>query len=157
MKKKIGIGLLTALILLQFVRPTRNVSEQIITENDISKKYAIADPVHQILVKKCYDCHSNNTHYPWYTNIQPVGLWMQHHVNEGKEELNFSEYKAYSERKAYHKLEEIFDATNEGWMPLDSYLWIHKEAKISQEDRDAINDWIKSLGLSFEKKQKSHQ
>ncbi len=152
MKKKIGIALLVVLILLQFVRPTRNVSEQIITEKDISKKYAISESVHQILIRKCYDCHSNNTHYPWYTNVQPVGLWMQHHVDEGKDELNFSEFKTYPERKANHKLEEISDAINEGWMPLDSYLWIHKEAEINQNDRDAINAWIKSLGIVFEEK-----
>ncbi len=152
MKKKIGIILLIALIILQFIRPTRNLSEQIITENDISKKYAIAEPVHQIFVKKCYDCHSNNTRYPWYTNVQPIGLWMQHHVNEAKEELNFSEFNTYSEKRSNHKLEEISDAINEGWMPLDSYLLIHKDAKVSAEDRDAINAWIKTLGIVFEKK-----
>ncbi len=152
MKKKIGIGLVVVLIVLQFVRPTRNVSEQIIADKDISKKYAISESVHQILIQKCYDCHSSNTHYPWYTNIQPIGLWMQHHVDEGKDELNFSEFKTYPERKANHKVEEISDAINEGWMPLDSYLWIHKEAEISQKDRDAINEWIKSLGIVFEEK-----
>src|SRR6187402_12873 len=154
MKKKIGIVLLVALVLLQFVRPSRNLSDQVITENDISKTYAIAEPVHQIFIKKCYDCHSNNTHYPWYVNIQPVGLWMQHHVDEGKDELNFSEFKTYPERRANHKIEEISEDANEGWMPLDSYLWIHKEAKVSPEDRDAINAWIKSLGIVFEDKGK---
>jgi len=152
MKKKIGIGLLVALIVLQFIRPTRNLAEPFITKNDISKTYAISERVHQILVKKCYDCHSNNTEYPWYTNIQPVGLWMQHHVNEGKEELNFSEFGTYAERKANHKFEEISDAVNEGWMPLDSYVWIHKDAEITQEDRDLINAWIKSLNIVFEEK-----
>lgn len=152
MKKKIGLGVLIFLGLLQFVRPTRNFSGQVITKNDISKTYSITEPVHQIFVTKCYDCHSNNTHYPWYTNIQPVGLWMQHHVNEGKDELNFSEFKTYPERRANHKIEEISDAINEGWMPLDSYLWIHKEAKVSVEDRDAINVWIKTLGIVFEEK-----
>ncbi|HOX82539.1 MAG TPA: heme-binding domain-containing protein [Chryseolinea sp.] len=154
MKKKIGIGVLAALIILQFVRPSRNQSEEIITENDISKKYTITESAHQVLVKKCYDCHSNNTHYPWYTNIQPIGLWMQHHVNEGKDELNFSVFNTYPERKANHKLEEISDAVNEGWMPLDSYLWVHKDAEVNQEDREAINSWIKSLGIVFEKKPK---
>lgn len=152
MKRKIGIGLLVALIVLQFIRPDRNLAEPFISKEDISKKYAISERVHQILVKKCYDCHSNNTEYPWYTNIQPVGLWMQHHVEEGKEELNFSEFGMYAERKANHKFEEILDAVNEGWMPLDSYLWIHKDAEITQEDRDLINAWIKSLNIVFEKK-----
>jgi len=149
MKKKIGIGLLVIFIILQFIRPARNHSDTIISENDISRKYALSEKVHQIFVTKCYDCHSNSTEYPWYTNIQPVGLWMQHHVNEGKDELNFSEFKTYPEKRANHKLEEISDAINEGWMPLDSYLWIHKDAKVTQEDRDLINAWIKSLGIEF--------
>jgi len=151
--RKIGIGLLALLILIQFFRPSKNVSSQLITDNDIAKAYSINDDVHQIFIKKCYDCHSNNTVYPWYYNIQPVGMWMAHHVNEGKEELNFSEFKTYSARKANHKLESISDAINDGWMPLDSYLWIHKEAEISATDREAINAWIKTLGVVFEKKE----
>lgn len=155
MKKKIGIGLLVVLAFLQFVRPARNLSDQIVTENDISKTYAISESVHQIFIKKCYDCHSNSTHYPWYANIQPVGLWMQHHVEEGKDELNFSEFKTYPNKKANHKLEEISEAINDGFMPLDSYLWIHKEARISPEDKDEVNAWINSLGIVFEEKPKS--
>lgn len=69
---------------------------------------------------------------------------MTHHVNEGKDELNFSAFKTYPEKKANHKLEELSEALNEGWMPLDSYLWIHREARITASDRDAINAWLKN-------------
>ncbi len=79
---------------------------------------------------------------------------MQHHVNEGKHELTFSEFNTHAERRATHKLESISDAVNEGWMPLDSYLCIHKKATITQEDRDGINHWIKSLVIVFEEKPK---
>jgi hypothetical protein len=75
---------------------------------------------------------------------------MAHHVNEGKDELNFSEFKMYSQKRANHKIEEISDAVNEGWMPLDSYLWIHHEAKITAEDRSLINAWIKTLPVTLE-------
>lgn len=149
--KKVALGLLAVLVIIQFFRPAKNVSDELITANDISKVYAIPDNVHQVLVSKCYDCHSNNTHYPWYYNIQPVAWWMAAHVDEGKEELNFSEFKTYSEKRANHKIEELSEAVNEGWMPLDSYLWIHHEAKISDEDRVAINAWIKTLPIVFEK------
>ncbi|HEY9044595.1 MAG TPA: heme-binding domain-containing protein [Ohtaekwangia sp.] len=149
--KKIGIAVIAILVIIQFIRPAKNISEQLITANDISHTYAISEDVHQILIKKCYDCHSNNTVYPWYYNIQPVAWWMAHHVNEGKDELNFSEFKTYSQKRANHKMEELSDAVNEGWMPLDSYLWIHHEAKITETDRSAINAWIKTLPVVIEK------
>jgi hypothetical protein len=149
--KKVAFGLLAVLVIIQFFRPAKNVSDEVITANDISKVYAIPDNVHQILITKCYDCHSNNTNYPWYYNIQPVAWWMAAHVDEGKEELDFSEFKTYSEKRANHKMEELSEAVNEGWMPLDSYLWIHHEAKITEEDRTAINAWIKTLPVVFEK------
>lgn len=149
--KKIGWGILAVLVIIQFIRPSKNVSEQLITDNDISKTYAMTDEVHQILIKKCYDCHSNSTVYPWYNNIQPVGWWLAAHVDEGKEELNFSEFKTYPEKKANHKMEELSEAVNEGWMPLDSYLWIHGDAKITEADKNVINAWIKTLPIVFEK------
>ncbi len=150
---KILLIVLILLVILQFFRPAKNVSDTLISSNDISKAYAIPQPVHEIILNKCYDCHSNTTTYPWYYNIQPFGMWMAHHINEGKEELNFSEFKTYSPKKANHKLEEMHEAVTEGWMPLDSYLWIHKDAKIEPQDADAINAWIKSLGVEFDKKE----
>jgi hypothetical protein len=100
-----------------------------------------------MLIDKCYDCHSNNTVYPWYYNIQPVAWWMAGHVDEGKEHLNFSEYKKYPAKRAAHKLEEVIEMIDEDEMPLKSYLVAHPEAKLSQQDKDAINTWIKSLGV----------
>jgi hypothetical protein len=143
--RKIIIALLALLILIQFFRPETNASDVLITENDISRKYIIPEETHQILIKKCYDCHSNTSHYPWYFNVQPVGWWMAHHIDEGKEELNFSTFKTYPEKRANHKLEEISEAVNEGWMPLDSYVWMHHDARITSRDRDSINAWIKNL------------
>ncbi|MBL0743370.1 heme-binding domain-containing protein [Chryseolinea lacunae] len=155
--KKIALGVLALLVIIQLFRPEKNVSTEIVTADDISKKYAITEDVHQILIKKCYDCHSNNTIYPWYYNIQPVAWWMAHHVNDGKRHLNFSTFKTYSDKKAVHKMEELSEAVNDGWMPLDSYLWIHKEATITAADRDAINGWIKALPIVFEKEEDEGQ
>ena len=149
MRKKILIGLLAILVIIQFIRPEKNNAEVAITENDISRVYPMSEAVQQVLVNKCYDCHSNSTNYPWYFNIQPVGWWMAHHVDEGKDELNFSEFKTYPEKRATHKLEELSEAVNEGWMPLDSYLWIHGDAKITEQDKTLINAWLKSLPVKF--------
>jgi hypothetical protein len=150
MAKKIILILLAVLVIIQFIRPERNVSEEIITARDISKVHPIPENVHQILIKKCYDCHSNNTNYPWYINFQPVGWWLAHHIDEGKEELNFSEFSTYDKKKADHKLEEVGEVLEDGSMPLESYTLIHTEAKISAEEKEAINTWLKSLPITFE-------
>src|SRR5436190_7860548 len=96
--RKIGILLLILVVVFQFIQPTKNISEGQ-SPNDISNTYTVSQEVHQLLEQKCYDCHSNNTRYPWYFNVQPIGWWLAAHVHEGKEKLNFSEFKTYSPKK----------------------------------------------------------
>jgi hypothetical protein len=136
----------------QFIKPPKNQAEGL-SENDISLAYEIPEAVHEILVQKCYDCHSNNTVYPWYSNLQPVGWFLYNHIREGKDHLNFSEFKSYPEKRAVHKLEELSEAVTDGWMPLDSYLWMHPHAKISAQDTEIINAWIQSQGIDLSAKQ----
>jgi hypothetical protein len=150
--RQIILGLGALLLIIQLVQPERNITNGD-SGNDISKVYQMPVDVHQILVQKCYDCHSNNTKYPWYTYLQPVGWWMAAHVKDGKKHLNFSEFKTYETKKANHKLEELSEAVTEGWMPLDSYVWMHSETKITTEDSQKINAWIQSLGIVFEKEE----
>jgi hypothetical protein len=146
MVKKILVGLLVLVGIMQLLQPTRNISEGPF-ENDISKVYAIPVDVQNVLTQKCYDCHSNNTHYPWYIHIQPIGWWMASHIKEAKDDLNFNEFKTYNEKKATHKLEEIAEVIEEGSMPLKSYVWLHSEAKVNAEEAKAITNWIQSLGV----------
>jgi hypothetical protein len=150
MAKKILLALIILLVIIQFIRPAKNISQEVIAENDVSNVHAIPENVHQVLIKKCYDCHSNNTNYPWYTNIQPVGWWLAHHVDEGKDELNFSEFRSYDSERANHKLEEVGEVTADGSMPLSSYTLIHQDTKITAEDRAAIHAWLKSMNISIE-------
>jgi hypothetical protein len=145
--KKIGLGLVAILVILQFVRPTKNEG-MALTENDILHFDSVPADVQKILETSCYDCHSNLTTYPWYTNIQPVGLWMQWHVNEGKEELNFSEFKTYKPKRQKHKFEEIGEVIQEDEMPLRSYTLIHTETKLSAEQKTILTNWAKQ---SFDK------
>ena len=144
MRKKILYLLLFVLIIIQFIRPTRNIST-VTSPNNIATKYAVPDEVQQILKVSCYDCHSNNTNYPWYTNIQPIGWWMQNHVNEGKRELNFSEFTTYPAKKAHHKMEETAEQVEKKEMPLDSYTWIHKDAILSKAQIDVLSGWAKGI------------
>lgn len=140
MKKKIGIGLLAVLVIIQFIRPTRN-SGEVYGANHISKTVAVPDDVKGILEKACNDCHSNNTDYPWYTNIQPVGWWLNHHVEEGVHELNFSEFGTYKLRRKVHKLEEMAEQVKEGEMPMDSYTWMHSSAKLTDAEKQLLVEW----------------
>lgn len=138
------LSIIVLLVGIQFIRPSENVSasESI---HSISTVYAVPEDVKQILVISCYDCHSNNTRYPWYSNIQPVGWWLAHHVDEGKEELNFDEFATYSLRKQYHKLEETEELVNDGEMPLKSYTWTHKNAILNETQKQTILNWSKSI------------
>lgn len=149
MVKKILIGLLAIVLLMQVMQPTKNQSDSL-SENDISKTYALPAGVHATLVEKCYDCHSNNTKYPWYIHIQPIGWWMASHIQEGKEHLDFSEFKTYPSKKANHKLEEVSEEIAKGHMPIGSYLWIHPETKVTAEEQKSINEWIASLGIEVQ-------
>ncbi len=143
--KKILIALLVVLIVIQFIRPTRNISN-LDGPNEISKKYTVPTEVQSILKQSCYDCHSNNTNYPWYANVQPVGWWIQYtHINDGKKHLNFSEYAGYPEKRAKRKFEEIVDEVKEGGMPLGTYTFMHHEAVLTPEQSKALTDWAESL------------
>jgi hypothetical protein len=144
MFKKILIALLVILVIIQFIRPERNISAAV-SPNDIGHKYHVPETVQSILKTSCNDCHSNNTVYPWYANVQPVAWWLQHHVNEGKSELDFSEFLTYSPKKAHHKMEEVIEMVKEGEMPLNSYLWVHKDAKLSADQKKMLTDWADGI------------
>ena len=132
MVKKILLGLLVILILIQFIRPEKNQSGDF--SRDITTVYPVPDDVQAVLKRACYDCHSNYTTYPWYSNIQPVAWWLQNHINEGKEHLNFSEFAAYTLEKQAHKMEETAEMVEQGEMPLNSYGWMHSGARLDTSE-----------------------
>ncbi len=142
--KRILLVLLVVLILIQFFRPQRNISASP-SPADISTIYPVPANVGSILKKACYDCHSNNTNYPWYANVQPIAWWLNDHVEEGKRGLNFSEFASYRLRKQYHKLEEVIDEVKKGDMPLQSYTLIHADARLTAEDRNALTNWADAI------------
>lgn len=146
MASKIFVGLAFIFICLQFFQPTKNESGD--EKNSITTKYEVPDKIKSILAISCDDCHSNKTKYPWYTVLQPGGWWMQQHVNEGKKHLNFSEFATYTDKKAAHKMEEVAEMLDNDEMPLASYLWIHKDAKLSIDDKQLLREW--ALGLHEE-------
>ena len=142
MAKKIGIGLLVILVLIQFIRPSKNQSVSA-SNGSIVNAMQVPVAVQDILKASCYDCHSNNTEYPWYSNIQPVGWWLANHVNEGKEHLNFDEFMTYDPKRAAKKLEEIVEVVEKQEMPLKSYTIIHKDAVLSADQQKLLTDWAR--------------
>ncbi len=129
---------------IQFIPTNRNQSD-IVPATDLMEFYNVPEKVEVIFKTSCYDCHSNNTAYPWYNNIQPVSWIMQGHIKKGKEVLNFSEFGSYSGRKKKSKFKSILSQVKDGEMPLASYAWIHRDAKLSENEKKDIEDWINKI------------
>ncbi|MEO8794918.1 MAG: heme-binding domain-containing protein [Daejeonella sp.] len=143
---RIKIGLLALLIFaiaIQFIQPAPNQSGQVL-ETDITNVFEMPKDVQAILRTSCYDCHSNNTKYPWYSKIQPGGWWMASHINKGKSDLNFNEFGSYSKRRQQSKLKSIANAIEDGTMPLPSYTLIHTDAKLDREEKSLVLNWVKT-------------
>ena len=143
-KSIIKISLIVTSVLLiglQMVRPKKNV-QVVESKNDIENVVFVPENIKLILKTACYDCHSNNTEYPWYAEIMPIGNWLNHHVEEGKEHLNFSEFATYSTKKQDHKLEETAEEIGEKEMPLGSYTIIHKNAELSDIQIKELQAWV---------------
>ncbi|MBC7757676.1 MAG: heme-binding domain-containing protein [Phormidesmis sp. FL-bin-119] len=144
MAKKILLGLLSLFILIQFFRPSRNLSTAP-EPDDIFSHYPASENIKAMIKTSCYDCHSNDTRYPWYAGIQPLAWWLDHHIEEGKGELNFSDFAAFNIRYKSHKLDEIMEVINEREMPLTSYLLIHSGARLTDAQRKEIVKWADEL------------
>jgi hypothetical protein len=144
--KKFLLILLIIFIAIQFFRPVKNIAmDGSAFKNDISTIYIIPDSIHHILEASCYDCHSNNTAYPWYNNIQPVAWWLNKHIQNGKNALNFSEFASYTLQKKYKKLNGLVKEVRSDGMPLSSYTIIHRYAILSANQKDELIKWASSI------------
>ena len=150
MLKKILIILIIVLIGVQFIRPSKNQTTEP-QPNSADHLFPMSENLKTVMQKACLDCHSNNTQYPWYNNIQPVAFWMQLHVNKGKKKLNLDEFTNMPLRRQYHKLEEIAEEVKEGGMPLPSYTWTHKEAVLTEAEKNEIFAWTDSAKAVMER------
>lgn len=141
--RKAALLLVVSFVLIQFFpRPKKNLSNSI-SNISIDKQYPVPDSVIQILRVACYDCHSNNTFYPWYNNLQPVAWILDKHIREGKDELNFDEFGKYTSRRQKSKLKSIVSQIEDDEMPLTSYKLMHSEARINKEEKQLIINWAK--------------
>lgn len=142
--KIIVLVLLVTFVGIQFVPTVHNQSERtpkadFMLVNDVPKD------VKNKLQISCYDCHSNNTQYPWYSKIQPGAWFMENHIKNGKEELNFNEWDTYSNRRKKSKLKSIINQIKDDEMPLSSYTLIHRDAKLSENEKKEMIQFMKQL------------
>ncbi len=144
--------IVSVLVLIQFFRSHRNISSGVHPAS-IEHQMPIPAGVQALLKSACYDCHSNNTSYPWYVNIQPVAWFMAHHVDEGRSELNFDEFGSYSKRRQVSKLKSITNSLEDGSMPIASYTWMHDEARLSETNKKSIIAWALQQKDSLEARQ----
>ena len=138
LKKKILLGLVMGIIAIQFIQPDRNKRDKVLPA-DIINTVAVPNQVLGILKVSCYDCHSNNTHYPWYSFIQPGAWLMASHIKNGKAMLNFSQFGNLSDRKQQSKLQGIINQIKDDEMPLSSYILLHRNAILTAGQKTILS------------------
>lgn len=150
-RNRILLVLFVLFLAAQALQPKKNKGS-LDSSADIAQVVTVPDSVATLLKKSCYDCHSNNTVYVWYDHIFPANWWVAEHIKEGKSELNFSEFAKYTHRKRTKKLEEVADQIKEGEMPLKSYLFLHDDARLSEQQRKTLTQWAAKARAEIEAK-----
>lgn len=142
--KNVLIGLAAVFVIMQLFQIDKT-NPPVRQDQDFITLTQPPEKIEKILRTACYDCHSHETTYPWYTNVAPISWWIRHHIDEGREHLDFSIWAEYDADKKDHKLEECAEEVEEGEMPLSSYTIVHGEAKLSEADRKELADWFTAL------------
>ena len=142
--KLIALILLVVFVGIQFI-PTDLNQNKNISKTDFLLVNKTPKNISRILKKSCYDCHSNNTNYPWYNKIQPTAWFLESHVQKGKKELDFSVWSEYSIRRKKSKLKSIMSQIRDNKMPLSSYTFIHSDAALTKKEKEDITDFINKL------------
>jgi len=151
--KKIFLVFFILFIIAQFFQPEKNngVAD---TPTDVTHYVTVPADVMQVLRTSCYDCHSNKTQYPWYSQITPGNFWLANHISDGKKVLNFSEFGSLSQRKMRSKLSSVAEQVQKREMPLQSYLFIHRNARLSDSQIKMVTNWADSAKQELSLKNK---
>ena len=140
--KGLAILVVAAFIVIQFFRIDK-ANPPVIRAETLEASTAVPPDISLILGRSCNDCHTNQTIYPWYSNIQPISWLLKNDIDDGRQKLNFSVWNTYTPQRRSKKLEQICDRLEANEMPLPSYLWIHRNSILSESDRIALCDWAK--------------
>lgn len=144
-KRNILIGIIALFLLMQLFRIDKSIKPVDPRKDFIAITQPNDGEVSYLLKMACYDCHSSQPSYPWYTNIAPVSWWIRHHIDEGQHELNFSEWGSYTDKRKDHKLEECIELVEEGEMPMASYTWMHEEAKLTDAQKLKLVEFFRAV------------
>lgn len=149
--KIILIVLLVVLIIIQFIRPVENKNEEI-AQHQITAAYPVPDNIMKNLKVSCYDCHSNTTVYPFYWKIQPVAWFLNNHIEDGKRHLNFSIFTTYPLWRQHENFKDIVNQLKKDEMPLTSYTLIHRNAILTPQEKQDMEDWATAQMKEMEAK-----
>lgn len=149
--KAVSMGLLAIFAGMQCIRPEKNEGVAGQAQSDLFARHNAPPDIRKLMENACYDCHSNRTRYPWYAEVQPGGWLLAKHVRDGKRLVNFSEFGELSPTRAKRQLEACIDEIEEGEMPLESYTWIHHEARLTEDQVRAIVAWMEIVVEDLEK------
>jgi hypothetical protein len=141
-----GLALLAVLLILQFFQPEQN-NAPVDPELDMLAVLAPPEHISALIRNACYDCHSNQTIYPWYEKVSPVSWYLHKHIQDGKEDLNFSDYGKMDKVDRIGALVDFCDVLDAGTMPLQSFLLLHKNARLSQEEKETLCNWTEDEAL----------
>jgi hypothetical protein len=137
-------------LILQVFQPSRNTSSDIL-KTDIANMYNLPDSVEVLFINRCYDCHSNNSEYPWFTNIQPIAWFVKNNIEKGKSHLNFSNFGEYDQKTIIKKLNKLSEVMRQDKMPIKTYKWYYKKASLNSTERILIANWAINLKDSLER------
>ena len=137
------IVVVVCLVVAQLYRPAKT-NPVIDPSQTIEARMQVPAPVSAIFDRSCNDCHSHKSRWPWYSNVAPVSWFVINHVNEARQNLNFSEWGRYTKSDADGLLKRICREVKSGGMPLSSYTPLHPGSTLSAEDVKTLCDWTDS-------------
>jgi len=140
--------LLGVLIIMQFFRPDRNIGDPE-TEQDLLQVSMVPDTLAAYLLKACYDCHSDNTRYPWYSRVSPFSWYLHNHIEDGRAQLNFSSWGILDKAQKISMLDQICEECTSGSMPMKSYLLIHRDARPGPAQIESICEWADAEAMKI--------
>lgn len=143
--KVFGVVAAVVFLLIQFIQPNRS-NPPVDPAMTINAELNIPSHVASLLNRACKDCHSNETHWPFYSYVAPASWLVSDDVMEGRKHFNMSEWGKYKMGKKIQKLSGIYEAISDKSMPLPKYVYLHPEANFSQAERDTLIQWAKREG-----------
>lgn len=146
--KVLAVLLVAAFVVIQFFGIDKTVPATVQADT-LGAAVVVPPEVNAILERSCNDCHTNNTVYPWYANVQPFGWFLKNHIDDGRRHLNLSQFGTYAGNRKVKKLEEVCEQVRSKEMPLPSYLWIHRDSVLSDADVQAMCAWSKEVSASI--------